>query len=231
VREVVRGVWVLEGLKMGRSYVVEHDDGLTLIDTSSPGAANRILDAIKRIGRRPEHLRTIVVTHYHYDHTGNVNELRERTGATVIAHPDDAPYIEGRKPWGTARPQSAIERIVERMTAPNPFSVVVDAAALDNQVLSGGLRVLHAPGHTPGHVAVLDQRRRVLFAGDAFMNVFGLHVPTGGSTHDMAQARRTIRELSKLDFDHALPGHGNPILNQAAEKLRMWTDRWLRQPA
>jgi hypothetical protein len=43
----------------------------------------------------------------------------------------------------------------------------------------------------------------------------------------MVQAKRSIALLSRLDFDHALPGHGAPILSHAAEKLRLWVSRWL----
>lgn len=229
MRQITRGVYALEGLKMGRSYLVEDGGALTLIDTSSGGAADRILSAIAEIGRQPEDLRIIVASHYHYDHTGNANELRERTGAQVVAHADDIAYIDGHRPWGTGRPASAWERLGERMLAPEPFAVAVDRTVRDGDVLDGGLRIVHAPGHTPGHIAVLDETRRVLFAADAFMNVLGFRLPVGGSTHDMAQAKRSIEVLSRLDFDHALPGHGAPILSHAAEKLRLWVARWLKQ--
>ena len=82
MKQITRGIWAIEGLKTGRSYLIEGRDGLTLVDTSSPDAAGRIIAAIEKIGRRPEELRTIVATHYHFDHTGNVASLRERTGAT-----------------------------------------------------------------------------------------------------------------------------------------------------
>jgi glyoxylase-like metal-dependent hydrolase (beta-lactamase superfamily II) len=236
MRQITRGVWALEGLKLGRSYLVEHagspgraQNALTLIDTSSPGAVDGILRAIERVGRKPDDLRTIVATHYHFDHTGNVAALRERTGAQLVAGADDVPFIDGRTPWGTGRPPGALDRLSERFVAPRPFALTVDRALHDGDELDGGLRVLHAPGHTPGHIALHDLARGVLFAGDAFMNILGLRLPTAGATHDMEQARRSVEMLSLLEFDHALPGHGAPILSHAAEKLRSWHARWLRQ--
>jgi glyoxylase-like metal-dependent hydrolase (beta-lactamase superfamily II) len=201
---------------------------LTLIDTSSGGVADRILAAIDEIGRKPKDLRTIVTSHYHYDHTGNANELRERTGAAVLAHADDVPYIDGQQPWGTGRPSGGIMAFVEsRLAPPPPFALTVDRTVRDGDRLDGGLRVIHAPGHTPGHIALLDEALGVLFAADAFMNVLGFRLPVAASTHDMDLAKRSIASLSRFDFDHALPGHGAPILSHAAEKLRLWVRRWL----
>jgi glyoxylase-like metal-dependent hydrolase (beta-lactamase superfamily II) len=227
MRQIVRGIWALEGLKTGRSYLVEHDGALTLIDTSSGGCTDRILGAIEQIGRKPEELRAIVTSHYHFDHTGNADQLRQRTGAQVLAHTDDVLYIDGHQPWGTGRPSGGLMALIERQVAPPPFAVAVDRTLRDGDRLDGGLRVIHTPGHTPGHIAVLDEARGVLFAADAFMNVLGFRLPVAGSTHDMAQARRSVAALSRLDFDHALPGHGAPILSRAAEKLRLWVERWL----
>ena len=79
MHEIARGIYAIDGLKVGRSYLVEGHDGLALVDTSSPSAAAGIITAIEGIGRRPEDLRTIVATHYHSDHTGNVDKLKKVT--------------------------------------------------------------------------------------------------------------------------------------------------------
>ena len=227
MKQITRGIWAIDGLKTGRSYLIEDRDGLTLIDTSSPDVAGRIIAAIEKIGRRPEELRTIVATHYHFDHTGNVAALRERTGATFCAHPDDAPYIDGRTPWGTGRPNPLAR--FEHLIAPAPFALKVDRELRDGDVVNaaGGLQVIHAPGHTPGHIALYAKEHRVLFSGDAFGNHLGLMLPISMSTHDMAQAKQSIARLAQLDFDHALPGHGQPLLSRANEKLAQWSRRWL----
>lgn len=227
MKQIVKGVYALEGLKLGRSYLIEDRDGLTLVDSSSPGAAERIVRAIESIGRKPEELRAIIATHYHFDHTGNVAALRERTGATFCAHVDDAPYIEGGTPWGTGR-KHPLDRF-ERRFAPAPFSLAVDRELRDGDTLdaAGGLQVIHAPGHTPGQIALHAKERGVLFSADAFGNYLGLMLPNGSSTHDMGQAKRTIANLAQLNFEHALPGHGAPVLSRASEKLRAWVGKWL----
>jgi glyoxylase-like metal-dependent hydrolase (beta-lactamase superfamily II) len=225
MRRVAEGIYALEGLKTGRSYLIADPDALTLVDTSSPTRAARILDAIASLGRRPADLRTIVATHYHYDHTGNVATLVERTGATFLAHADDVPYIDGRKPW------RHLDLGPFDITTPEAryFTLPVNRELHDGDVLpvAGGLEVLHTPGHTPGSIALHGRDRGVLFAGDAFGNWFGLQLPLSMSTHDIDEAKRSIHRLASLSYDVALPGHGNPILGRASQKIAEWARRWL----
>jgi glyoxylase-like metal-dependent hydrolase (beta-lactamase superfamily II) len=226
MHHVAHGIHVIDGLKMGRSYLIEGNDGLALIDTSSKGASEGILGAIDAIGRRPEDLRMIVATHYHFDHTGNVETLIDRSGAQLCVHEADAPYIDGRNPW--ARSNGLIGPLLDRFSA-RPFALKVDRILHDGDALpfAGGLQVIHAPGHTPGHIALFAKDRRTLFAGDSLMNIAGLRLPMSISSHDMEQARRSVRQLVELDFDIALPGHGAPVLGRANEKIADWAKRWL----
>jgi len=224
---IAPGVYAIPGLKMGRSYLVEGDGGLALIDTSSSDVSARILDAIAAIGRRPDDLRAIVATHYHYDHTGNAAALVERTGARLCVHEDDVPYVDGTVPWMPMRRPwgSLLGRF-----GPAPYALKVNYVLRDGDELryAGGLRVVHAPGHTPGHIALHSAELGVLFTGDALMNTFGLRLPMSMSSHDMDQARASIARIAELDYDIALPGHGAPILGRASEKVRVWARGWLR---
>ncbi|TAK64785.1 MAG: MBL fold metallo-hydrolase [Dehalococcoidia bacterium] len=222
---IAPGVYAIPGLKMGRSYLVEGDGGLALIDTSTGDVSARILDAITSIGRRPDELRAIVATHYHYDHTGNAAALIERTGARLCVHEADVPYVDGTTPWMAMRgPWAFLDRF-----GPAPYGLKVDQVLHHDDELpyAGGLRVIHAPGHTPGHIALRAPARGVLFAGDALMNTLGLRLPMSMSSHDMDQARASIARLADLDYDIALPGHGAPLLGRASEKVRAWVQRWV----
>lgn len=225
MQQVAPGIYALAGLKTGRAYLVEGDDGLLLVDTSSHSASGPILAAIAAAGFQPADLKMIVATHYHLDHIGNVQELVQHTGAQLLVHGDDVPYVEGD---------------LEPKEQPFPFSLLgglfmrqprapVDRPLKDGDVLpfAGGLRVIHAPGHTPGHIALYAPQRRALFTGDALMNFMGLRLPFSMSTHDMAQARRSVARLAELEYDVALPGHGSPILNHASEKIAEWCRAWV----
>jgi glyoxylase-like metal-dependent hydrolase (beta-lactamase superfamily II) len=226
LREIVPGIFAINWLKTGRAYLVEGDGGgLALIDTSTGGVDAQIAGAIEESGRRVEELRAIVATHYHYDHTGNAEALRASTGAQLHVHEDDAPFVDGSVPW---MPSRGAWSFLDRL-GPQPFALTVDRVVRDGDVLpfGGGLRVIHAPGHTPGHIALYAEARGVLFAGDALMNILGLRLPMALATHDMAAARESVRKLSRLEFDVALPGHGAPIMGRASEKVARWAISWL----
>jgi glyoxylase-like metal-dependent hydrolase (beta-lactamase superfamily II) len=222
MREIVDGVYVLDGLKTGRAYLVEGEGALCLVDSSTGGAAPRILDAMRGIGGGPEDLKVIVATHYHYDHTGNVAALVERTGAQLWAHTADVPYIEGTERWLGA------PGLVGKLLDEEQYTLNVDRALNDGDELrfGGGLRVIHTPGHTPGHIALYSRSRSTLFAGDAFGNFLGLRVPVALYSHDMEVARQSIRVLARLEFDVALPGHGYPVVSRASEKVQHWVSAW-----
>lgn len=222
---VAPGIFVLDGLKTGRSYLVEGNDGIALIDTSSADVSERILTAIDTAGHRPEDLRVIVATHYHHDHTGNVAALLERTGARLCVYDNEVPYVEGKSPWMGLRPPF---QFFDRF-APKQFSLKVDQRLQDGDTVpfAGGLQVIHTPGHTPGHIALYSKERGVLFAGDSLMNIAGLRLPLSMSSHDMNAARASVHRLAELEFDIALPGHGAPIIGRASEKIAEWARKWL----
>jgi glyoxylase-like metal-dependent hydrolase (beta-lactamase superfamily II) len=225
MREVAEGIHTIDGLKQGRAYLIDDGGTLSLIDTSTTTAAARIFEAIASLGRRPEDLRTIIATHYHYDHTGNVATLVERTGAQFLAHIDDAPYIDGRKPW------RHLDIGPFDMTVPESryYTLKLDRELRTGDVLpiAGGLEVIHTPGHTPGSISLYAREHSALFTGDAIGNWLGLRLPIPMPSHDMDEARRSVHKLAALTYDVALPGHGNPIMSRASEKIGEWARKWV----
>jgi hydroxyacylglutathione hydrolase len=59
---------------------------LSLIDTGFAGSSRHIVDFIQKIGRKPEEIELIILTHNHLDHTGGLEKLRQFTRAKVAAH-------------------------------------------------------------------------------------------------------------------------------------------------
>ena len=137
---------------------------------------------IQALGLR---VRAILLTHGHFDHGGDVERIRRRTGAPVYLHPAD-----------TALPSW----LTHGVTHTDELS---DGEELD---LAGmRFRVLHTPGHTPGSVCFLCGE--LLFAGDTlFAGSCGRTDLPGGSGADMM---RSLRRLAELPGDYrVLPGHG-----------------------
>ena len=197
-------------------YVWREDDSVTLIDTGAPGSAAEILSAVPGVDR-------IVLTHGHADHTGSAAELREATGAQVLAGAGDAAAIRA----GAALPPPVFEEwevpIHQRVSAnlpPTSPPVPVDRELVDGEVLDfgGGAEIMAIPGHTEGSIAVHLPAYRVLFTGDAIANVGTLML--GTFNQDRARAVASFHRMAGLDVDTACFGHGEPISSGAGDHIR-----------
>ena len=96
------------------------------------------------------------------------------------------------------------------------------ASFTDGQVLpvAGGLRVVHTPGHSPGHVSLLHQPSGLLITGDAIFNVRGLRWPIRAFCTNFALTTRTARRLGELDYSVAAFTHGPEIRDRPREAIR-----------
>ncbi len=233
--EIVPGVHAIERLGMGRAYLYVESDRLTLIDTGLAGRAERIFAAIEALGRRPEDLRQIVITHCHNDHIGSLAGVVERSDARVLVHALDAAVVRGERP-----PAGPNARGAWRLVAPllalvpqriQPARVDRELADGDEIDLDGGAKVVYTPGHTPGSISLYLPARRLLFAGDAAANAFGLGPPSGPFglfNEDQVQVKESFRKLAQLDFDVACFGHGRPLDRDASLAFRRRAEKLQR---
>jgi glyoxylase-like metal-dependent hydrolase (beta-lactamase superfamily II) len=140
------------------AYLIVEGAGLTIIDTGLSGG-KKILALIRSLGRRPEEIGRIVLTHQHPDHVGGAADLVAACGAEVWAHPLDTPAIEGvGKRDG---PKGPLGLIFNTLIFPRLRPVKVARPLADGETLpilcgEGGLRVIVTPGHTLGHVTVVS---------------------------------------------------------------------------
>jgi glyoxylase-like metal-dependent hydrolase (beta-lactamase superfamily II) len=217
---VVPGVYLLR-FEIGQVYLWEWSGGLTVIDTGIDGSADAILHAIDAIGRQPDDVKEILLTHFHQDHRGGAFELARRTGAPVIAHRADAPVIRGDQPEPppnlTELERPIAEAVIPRVPPARP--VAVDREVEDGDTTAGGGLIVGVPGHTPGSIALLVPDRRVLFTGDTIAFHNGNPI-LGPFNIDRDEAIRSVRKQAELAFDVACFGHGDPIVGDAGRRIR-----------
>ncbi len=184
------------GMIENNVYIIDSGDGVMVVDPTEN--APYIVEKLN--GRK---LDAIVLTHGHYDHVNGANELRELTGARVIASAVDTPIIEGNASKGRS-----MGKII-----PCP----VDQQVEDGDVLEIGSmkwEVLLTPGHTPGGICLfLDSKygsdpegAPLLISGDTlFCGTHGRTDFEGGSVDDMAVSLKRLIQLPEETI--VLPGH------------------------
>ena len=184
------------------------ENNLVLIDAGFPGQTEALIGAIAAEGHRTEDITHIIITHQDIDHIGCLPDiLLLAPSAQVIAHIDEAPYIDGREtPIKLAMLEAAYDSLPEQMkqfrdTLREGFAnrrVAVSQTVGNGTVLpiAGGIEVVHTPGHTPGHIALFLRQGRIIVAGDA-ANIENGRIagPNPQHTQDMAQGMASLEKL------------------------------------
>lgn len=229
LQPICPGLHFFSGLNVGRVYLIDDADGYTLIDTSIGSAAPKILQQLSTSGRNPADVRRILITHAHPDHIGSTPALKEATGAQVWSSAIERPVIEGRQP--IARPEGDKRTGLARIIRP-PMTTMkgtpVDRELSDGECLDevmGGLQVVFTPGHAPGHLAFWQPAQRILFCGDVIFRLPNLRLPFTIVTVDMDENKRSIARLAALDARIVCFGHGDPLTENTAERIRSFAQR------
>lgn len=205
------------------SFVFTEVDGsVTLVDTGTRFASGRIVAGLAELGKSPEDVQRIILTHAHTDHAGSVADMVSRSGLTgATVHELDAEYVRS----GTAPPleDRPVAKVFARVPGMGWKPCAVSDTLVDRQLLDigGGLRVHHTPGHTPGHISLLHEPTGVLITGDAIFNMAGrMTWPVRTFCTDFPLTTRTAAVFADLEYDLVAFTHGPHITDNARETVR-----------
>jgi glyoxylase-like metal-dependent hydrolase (beta-lactamase superfamily II) len=172
------------------AYILYRGNEAVLVDTGIEGSADAIEASLGEVGLDWGVVGHVVLTHKHPDHAGSVDDVMTRaTGATLYAGDADIPQI----------------------TSTTPPQPVGDG---DNVF---GLEIIDSPGHTAGHICVLDATAGILVTGDALSGTGGgVAPPDPAFSEDMTLAMETVLKLGGFTYEIALFGHGEPLTEGAS---------------
>jgi len=160
-------------------YVLRDASGLYLLDAGFIGGRFLLRRALRERGWERETIRGVIVTHGHLDHILNVATIARESGAWIAAPRLDADHYSGHPHYrGWARVTGCLESIGRPVLSFRPF--VPDRWLDDGDFIEvwHGLRAVHLPGHTHGHMGFYCERLRLLFSADLFASYRGIaHFP------------------------------------------------------
>ena len=223
MKQVIKGVYIVP-MGFANAFLIEGDNGLTLIDAGFAGKELAVFGAIRGLGRSPNQLKHLVFTHAHPDHIGSAAAIVRGTGARTYMHPLDIPIAESGGPFRPIRAAPGLLRQVMCNLFFHPDErlepVTIDQPLTPGETLpiAGGIEVIHVPGHCAGQVALLWRPGRMLFAADVCTNIMGLGDPVG--FENLEEGRVSQRKLASLSFDAAGFGHGKPVARNASTRFR-----------
>jgi glyoxylase-like metal-dependent hydrolase (beta-lactamase superfamily II) len=213
-------------LKGANGFLIDHGS-LTLVDTGYGGNSDRILAYIKSIGKKPQDLQHILLTHLHSDHTGSLAELQEKTDAEAIMSAPDAECVLKGQAFRAAVEitPGLLHKLIYRLFvkgAPrtvNPPRIDRILTSQDEKLPIGkGFTVIPVPGHAAGQIALLyHDDGGTLFAADTCGNMAGLALAP--FYEDYHQGLTDLHTIANYRFERIVVGHGNPILKAADERF------------
>jgi len=183
--------WRRVDLGFVSAYILVRGGEAAVVDTGVAGSAGDIGKALTTAGLDWDAVGHVVLTHAHGDHVGSLPDvLALAAGATGYAGAGDIPSI----------------------TSPRPLVAVGDGDRVFD------LEIIATPGHTLGHVSVLDRAGGLLVAGDALNGggESGVVGPNPRFSADLALANASVAKLAGLEFEIVVFGHGDPLEGGAA---------------
>jgi glyoxylase-like metal-dependent hydrolase (beta-lactamase superfamily II) len=217
-------------------YLIEDAGRLTIVDAGLPRSWRSVHAALSELGRRPQDVDAIVLTHAHFDHVGFAERARREWRVPVWVHERDESL--SRHPLHYEHEHSKLRHLKDPRGLLVLATMAVNGMPVTRGVqevrgfsgepeldVPGRPRPVFAPGHTHGSVALHLPEHGVLLAGDALVTLDpytghkGPRIVSGAATADSRQAIASLQALAETGAQTVLPGHGDPWAGGVVEAV------------
>lgn len=212
--KITNDVYMIDGTEKGHIFLIKGKENI-IIDTGFPGGLENIINEIEKTGVNTKEIEHILLTHHDVDHVGNAKDLKDKTGAKLWVSKEDAPYVLGEK----KRP--GLKKVIQTIAK---YKIPkVDNYYFEDE-LSQNIKVIKAPGHTPGHVMFLYED--ILFVGDLFrVKERELKEMIGFMNWSQEEYKNSLNMVKDIDFNWICPSHGDPIKRSEVENSSIVIDK------
>ena len=217
------------------TYLIEMDEGrYVCVDSGFRETAGEMIKSITEELGEGVVIEKLVITHLHYDHYGGTNEIAKRFNPEVLCHEKEKEVagILERIMRSESRdilsnymniPGYILEKIIEIVNKEISNLPKIDNNLYDGMVISstiGKWRIVHTPGHTPGHVCLFNEENRILISGDHLLpeetsNV--AYYPLD-DYNPLLLYLKSLRLVEKMNPLLILPSHGE-VFTDASKRV------------
>lgn len=231
-------------LKTVNCYLLKDGHDSYLVDTNWPAEMSidhlghtplsdswsMLLELFEEAGADPRKLQGIIITHAHADHMGHLPELQELSGAPALLHPReveahairsvrDNVWRETMIGWFCQHgaPGDLAAKMVDYSPTFQAIPLGVVRPVSDGEVIKVGSmqwEVVWTPGHSPGHICLLERNEGLLVTGDHVLphDTPNIHAHPQLPSNPLGSYLDSLRRVLHLPVSQALPSHG-PIMN------------------
>jgi glyoxylase-like metal-dependent hydrolase (beta-lactamase superfamily II) len=202
-------------------YLLTTPQGLVLVDSAAPSMFGWLVKSLRKVGVTPEQLAGVVVTHFHIDHIGTAISLA-KYGVPMYALAEEVPILLGEVPHpGYGGMAGRIMLAAEQLIFGKPSFSKVHSLEAGQRLFGSTWRIVAAPGHTPGSLALFNTETGDLLSGDTLISDFGCpRHNTPLFTADYGRLKQSALNLLTMEPKYIHPGHGKPLPLSAYAKVQ-----------